>query len=161
VLIWFAVVSAVAVAEIFGSPMVDYRMVALGSVLPVVDVVVGQPTPLHTLAAPVGVLTIVMLATVGRRLVRRRLLGLPIGMFLHLVLDASWGNAQLFWWPAFGNDLSAFSVPESSAIAIRVLLDVIGVGVAVWAYKRYGLADPENRERLIRSGHLDRSYLTS
>ena len=160
-LIWFAVVSAVAVAEIFGSPLVDYRMVALGSVLPVIDLIVGQPTPVHTLAGPVVVLTAVMLATVGRRLLRRRLLGLPIGMFLHLVLDASWDSAQLFWWPAFGSDLSTQSVPESNAIAIRVILELVGIGTGVWAYRWYGLTDPENRDRLIRSGHLNRSFMPS
>jgi len=152
-------VSAVAVAEIFGSPMVDYRMVALGSLIPLIDLAVGQPTPLHSLVGPVVVLVLVMVLTVGRRLLRRRLLGIPIGMFLHLVLDASWANADLFWWPAFGPEFADLAVPEQEGFSIRLLLEAVGVVVAVWAYKRYGLDHPENRGRLLRSGHLNRSYL--
>jgi hypothetical protein len=161
VFIWFAAVSVVVVAEVFASPMIDYRMVALGSLLPLVDLIIGAPTPLHTLAGPVVVLAAVMAATVGRRLVRRRLLGIPIGLFLHLVLDASWDDAELFWWPFFGLDLSPNAVPESSTVPVRLILEVLGLAVGAWAYRRYGLTHAENRDRLIRSGHLNRAYIRS
>ncbi len=158
-LIWFAVVSTVVVAEIFASPMVDYRMVALGSLIPLVDLAFGTPTPLHSLLGPVVVLAVVMLSTIGRRLLRRRLLGIPIGMFMHLVLDASWDSARLFWWPAFGADLADIAVPESKSVMVRIFLDLVAVAVGVWAYRRYGLDNPENRDRLLKSGHLHRDYL--
>ncbi|MEM9893187.1 MAG: hypothetical protein AAF962_20145 [Actinomycetota bacterium] len=161
-LVWFAVVAMVLVAEIFQSPMVDYRMVALGAVLPLIEVLIGRPIFLHTLAAPVLLLCVVMAATTGRRLVRRRFLGLPIGLFLHLVLDATWANTKLFWWPALGFDLGGEQTPEqANGLVVAVLLELVGIAVAVWAYRRYGLARPDLRRRFLTTGQLDRSVLSS
>ncbi len=160
--LWFAVVAAVLVAEIFQSPMVDYRIVALGAVLPLSDLVLssaGLGTVFHSLLAPIVILAVVMATTVGRRLLRRRLLGIPIGMFLHLVLDGTWADQSLFWWPLFGLELS--DIPERSGLVFRLGLEVVAVGVAVVAYRRYGLDDVQNRERLIRQGHLQRGYLSA
>lgn len=160
-IIWFAVVSAVIVAEVFQSPMVDYRMVALGALLPLVDLILPgvDQAVLHSLLAPIAVLTVVMLATVGRRLLRRRLLGLPIGMFLHLVLDGSWSDRNMFWWPLFGTNGDA--APEQSGLVLRFVLEAVGLVVAVVAYRRYGLDSVDNRQRLLRSGHLQRGYLST
>ncbi len=159
---WFAVVAAVLVAEIFQSPMVDYRTVAAGALLPLLDVVaapLGLGAVLHSLLAPIIVLTVVMASTIGRRLLRRRLLGIPIGMFLHLVLDGSWTDQSLFWWPLFGVELS--EVPERGGLILRLGLEVVAVGVAAIAYRRYGLDDAQNRTRLLRHGHLQRGYLSA
>ncbi|MEM7275180.1 MAG: hypothetical protein AAF547_19020 [Actinomycetota bacterium] len=153
-LIWFAVAAPFLVAEIFKSPMVDYRMVALGALLPLIEVVIGQPFVLHTLLGPVVVLTVVMLGTINRRLLRRRLLGIPIGMFFHLVLDATWSSPRLFWWPAFGFSLADEPVPETTGVAWRLLLELAGIALAVFAYRRYGLDRPAARTRLLRTGHL-------
>lgn len=155
--LWFVVVAPFLVAEIFKSPMVDYRLVALGAALPLVELGIGHAFVLHTLLGPVVVLTAVMLTTIGRRLVRRRLLGVPIGMFLHLALDASWNSAELFWWPAFGLSLADRPVPETTAIGWRLLLEVLAVGVAYVAVGRYELDQPANRARLRRTGHLMRT----
>ncbi|MEM8925905.1 MAG: hypothetical protein AAGD35_20565 [Actinomycetota bacterium] len=158
--LWFAVLATVLVAEIFRSPMVDYRMVALGALLPLIEVVIGRVFFLHTLLAPVLVLTLVMATTSGRRLRRRRLLGIPIGMFFHLILDATWADTALFWWPVAGLDLSDRVVPErGQSPLLTLLLELVAVGVGVWAYRRYGLDDPDNRRRLLTTGHLDRSVL--
>ena len=154
--IWFVVASVVIVAEVFRSPLVDYRLVALGALLPLVDLVV--PLALHTLLAPVVMLTVVMVATPRRRLLRRRLLGVPIGAFLHLVLDATWTSTALFWWPLLGFELDRADVPEWSRNPwLGVTLELVGVGLGVWAWRRYGLTDGENRRVLIRRGHLARS----
>ncbi|MEM7326458.1 MAG: hypothetical protein AAF531_25455 [Actinomycetota bacterium] len=158
--IWFVVAAPFLVAEIFKSPMVDYRLVALGAVLPLVEVFFGQAFVLHTLLAPVVVLTVVMLTTMNRRLVRRRLLGIPIGMFLHLVLDGTWSSATLFWWPAFGFSLADQPVPESTGIGWRIVLEILGVALAVFAYRRYDLDQPPVRARLARTGHLTAARAT-
>lgn len=154
VLVWFLVAAPFMVAEIFKSPMVDYRLVALGAALPLVEVALGHAFVLHTLLGSVLVLTVVMLATIGRRLVRRRLLGIPIGMFLHLVLDGTWSSASLFWWPAFGLSLRDEAVPVTTSLGWRVVLELVGIGLAVFAVRRYGLDQPANRSRLVRTGHL-------
>ncbi|MDA3041063.1 MAG: hypothetical protein O3C27_16340 [Actinomycetota bacterium] len=159
--LWFLVVAPVIVAEVFRSPMVDYRVVALGAVLPLAEALLGGPSVFHTLLLPVVVLTVVMLATQRRRLVRRRLLGLPIGLLLHLVLDATWADRTLLWWPAFGGSFGEGQVPEvDRALAVGLGLEVIAVAIGVWAARRYELVDPRNRSRLVRSGQLDRHVLS-
>jgi hypothetical protein len=159
--LWFAVLAPVAVAEVFRSPLVDYRMVAAGALLPLVEVVAGRPLLLHTLFAPVAALTVVMVVTIRRRLVRRRLLGLPIGMLVHLVLDATWADATSFWWPAFGSPLDELAVPEvGRPIWVPVVLELVAVVVAVWAWRRYELRDEANRRLLLRTGHLARRVLS-
>jgi hypothetical protein len=158
VLFWFLLTAPFLVAEIFKSPMVDYRLVALGAALPLLELALPNAFVLHTLLAPVAVLTVVMLATMGRRLVRRRLLGVPIGMFFHLVLDGTWASASLFWWPAFGFSFAELAVPEASSIGVRLILEVVGLAIGVVAYRRYGLDEPDKRNRLIRTGHLTTSW---
>lgn len=155
-LLWFVVAAPFLVAEVFRSPMVDYRMVALGAVLPVIEAVIGQAFVLHTLLAPVAALALVMGATTGRRLLRRRLLGIPIGLFLHLVLDGTWASTELFWWPALGFDIDT-AVPETTALQWRLVLELAAIALAWVAWRRYGLDDPGARQRLLRSGHLPAS----
>lgn len=159
--LWFVILAPVVVAEIFRSPMLDYRIVALGALLPLIEVVLGHPSVLHTLLGAVLMLALVVLGTQKRRLVRRRLLGIPIGVLLHLVLDGSWTRASLFWWPAFGFDFGDQQVPEFAGSAVRVLvLEALALVVARLAYVRYELDQPANRELLLRTGQLSRSVLS-
>ncbi len=159
-LLWFAVVAPVIVAEVFRSPMVDYRVVALGAVLPVGEAVLGGPRVLHTLVGAVLVLAIVMLSSRHRRLLRRRMLGLAIGLFLHLVLDGTWTDQDLLWWPGFGMSFGVDQVPElRHGLAFGLLLELSAMAMAVWAYRRYQLDDEENRSLLIRTGQLNRTVL--
>ncbi len=167
-LLWFVVLAPVLVAEIFRSPMIDYRLVALGAALPVAEAVFGGPFVLHTLVGAVAALTLVMLSTQRRRLVRRRLLGVPIGFFFHLVLDASWARTELFWWPVVGlarGDGWSFGSTESGLpefdrpLIVGLALEVVAVGVAVWAWRRYELADTDNRSFFVRTGQLTRAAL--
>lgn len=156
---WFVALSFVAVVLVFQSPALDYRMVILGSILPLVGVIPGVPPLLHTLLAPVVVMTVVMLATQGRRLVRRRLLGVPIGMFMHLVLDGAWSVTELFWWPLFGTDLPEVALPTLGRGAMGVLMEIVGVVVLVWAWRRFGFDDPTRRSVFMKDGRLDRALV--
>ena len=157
--IWFLALSFVLVALVFDSPALDYRMVLLGSVLPVVELVAGGPWALHTLLAPLAMLLAVMLATRRRRLTRRRWLGLPIGLFLYLVLDGSWLRTELFWWPAFGGRVDGGNLPELKPVATLVLLELVGLAVGAWAVRRYGLADRQRLRLFCTQGRLDRSQM--
>ena len=157
-LLWFAAGSAVIVWAVFQSPAIDYRMVMLGSVLPLLEVPFGAGF-LHTLLAPVLALGVVMAATVGRRLVRRRYLGIPIGMFLYLVLSGAWANTGVFWWPLGGGTLYDDPSPVVDHGAWSIALELAGIGLAVWAYRRFGLEDRRRRERFLRTGQLDRAFV--
>ncbi len=159
-LLWFAGLSLLVVWQVFGSPALDHRMVVVGSVLPVVEVVAGGPRLLHTMVGAVAVLLGVVLGTRNRRVLRRRLLGVPIGLFLHLVLDGVWADTQVFWWPAFGASFGTGQVPELTRGYVGLAMEVVGV-VALWfAWRVFGLADPGRRAGFLRTGRLDRSLRT-
>ncbi len=156
-LIWYAATAVVGVWAVFDSPALDYRLVMVGSVLPVAEVTLGRPGPLHSLVTAVGVLMAVMLATQGRRLVRRRWLGVPIGLFAHLVFSATWADTDAFWWPLTGLGLSDSRPPEIDRGALSVLLEVAGLGLGLWWFRRVGLDDARNRLEFRRTGQLPRA----
>ena len=156
-LIFYAALAAVGVWAIFDSPAIDYRMVMVGAVLPVAEVGLGRPGPLHSLVTAVAVLALVMGLTRGRRLVRRRWLGIPIGLLAHLVLSGTWADTDAFWWPLTGGDLSAARPPELARGPVTVVLEIIGIGVAWWWYRRVGLDEPVAREAFRRTGQLPRT----
>ena len=103
-LLWYVGVSVLLVANVFKSSGIDYRLIALGSMLPLlVDLPVGHTAFGHTVLFPIVLLVVVMIGTIGRpRLTRRRLLCLPIGVFCGLILSGAFTNADLFWWPLGG-----------------------------------------------------------
>jgi hypothetical protein len=101
-------------------------------------------------------LALVMLATPRRRLIRRRWLGLPIGMFVHLVLDGAWANTKVFWWPAFGTSFGHHRLPELDRGALLVAMEVAGVAALVYGGNRFGLRDAAARARFLQTGQLPR-----
>jgi hypothetical protein len=153
---WFVGVGWLLVVAVFQSPALDYRLVMLGTIVPLADAVTGGPWVLHTLLASVALLAVVMLATQRRRLVRRRWLGLPIGMFIHLVLDGAWTNTNVFWWPAFGGSFGHGRLPELDRGAFSVVMEFVGVAALLYAWNRFGLRDPAARDRFLRTGQLPR-----
>jgi hypothetical protein len=93
-------------------------------------------------------------------LIRRRLLGVPIGLLLHLVLDGTWATSELLWWPGFGTSFGENQLPEfSRSLAVGIILELAALAAALWAYRRYDLDRPENRTRLISTGQLNREVL--
>ena len=156
-LLWFVGGAVALVWVVFQSPALDYRVVAAGAVLPLLDGVTGGPWVLHTLAGAVVALAAVMVATRRRRLARRRWLGVPIGLFLHLVLDAAWARTALFWWPVVGHGAFDGSLPElDRPLALTVLLELAGAGALRWLWRGFALADPARRADLVRTGRLPR-----
>jgi hypothetical protein len=153
---WFIGVGWLLVVAVFQSPALDYRLVMLGTVVPLADALTGGPWVMHTLLASVALLAIVMLATQRRRLVRRRWLGLPIGMFIHLVLDGAWTNTHVFWWPAFGASFGHERLPELDRGGLSVVMEFVGVAALLYAWNRFDLRVPAVRDRFLRTGQLPR-----
>ena len=153
---WFVGVGWLLVVSVFQSPALDYRMVMLGSVVPLLDGITGGPWLLHTLLAAVAALAVVMVLTQRRRLVRRRWLGFPIGLFVHLVLDGAWANTDVFWWPAFGTSFGHDRLPEVDRGVLTLLMEVVGIAALVYGWRRYGLDDRGARDRFLRTGQLPR-----
>lgn len=154
-LIWFAATSVVLVAIVFKSPGVDYRYVVAGSLLPLVEAAFGGPKALHSVVGAVLVLVVVVLATQRRRLLRRKVLGIPIGLMAHLVLDLSFTRTDVFWWPVSSRSFASGQVPELDHLGLSLVLELVGLGVAWWAYRLFRLDEPERRERFLATGRLD------
>ena len=159
-LLWFAGLSFLLVAWVFASPAIDYRLVIGASVLPVVELAIGGPWPLHTLAAPVLVMALVMVIFRGQRLAQRRWLGIAIGLFMHLVLDGSWARTTLFWWPLFGTSIDEGDIPTLPAPLALVAMELAGLIALVWVARRYRLDQPTERSRFLRNGQLSRAAMS-
>jgi hypothetical protein len=159
VLLWFVGPSILIVWSVFRSPAADYRVVAVGSVLPLVELPFGEPRLLHSLVGAAVVMVAVMLGARGRRLVQRRLLGLPIGMLLHLALDGAWADTDAFWWPAFGVSWSTSELPEVGRGAFNILLELLGGVACWWGYRRFRLAEPERRTLFAQTGRVGRDIV--
>lgn len=154
-LLWFAGLSVLAVWKVFQSPALDYRFVILGSLLPLIELPLGGPRVLHALSGAVALLLLVMLSTRNRRRLRRELLGVPIGLLMHLVLDGVWTNAKVFWWPAFGASFGDARLPELARGLWVLPMELIGAGALAYAWKRCGLSDKSRRDVFLRSGRID------
>jgi hypothetical protein len=153
--LWLAFGSIFGVWNVFQSPGLDFRLIALGALLPLaLDAPFGEQAYAHTLLSAVVVLIVVMALTAGRghRLRRRRYLSLAIGWFAGLVLAASWAHKEVFWWPAFGTEWT--HAPLLAPWPVVVIEELLGLAAAWWAWSRFGLADATRRRELWRSGRL-------
>jgi hypothetical protein len=153
--LWFIGTAIVTVRYVFRDPAFDYRLLIVGSVLPLADGVTGGGGVLHTLLFSLVLMLVVMLSTVGHRPVRKLLLGLPIGTMLHLVFDATWTNNDLFWWPLGGWSFEDDRLPEAARGPWWDLgLELVGLALLVWVWRRSHLEDPARRRRFVRDGRL-------
>ena len=152
-LLWFIGAAIAAVWFVFRDDRFDYRLLLVGVLLPdLIDLPAGQARWAHSLTVAVGLLVIVMVAT-GRRPIRRLLLGLPIGMLLHLVFDGAFSMTKVFWWP-FSGSWGDEDVPVVARGWFNVLLELVGAALLVWAWRHFRLADRGVRQRFWRSGQL-------
>ena len=159
-LLWFAGMAIVAVWVIFKDPAIDLRLVVAGALLPdAIDVWTGHRWIAHTVLASVVLLTVVMLATRRHRLLRRQLLAVPIGTFLHLVLDGMWTDRHAFWWPFFGADFSDRDLPSLARGAANIPLELLGAIALWWACRRFRLTEPERRRTFLRTGRIGRDLV--
>jgi hypothetical protein len=153
-LLWFAATSVLTVYFVFRDPRFDYRFLVLGALLPdIVDAFAGRMWVLHSLGGAVGLLAVVMAVTVGDRPLRKRLLGLPIGVLLHIVFDGAFSTTEVFWWPVSGG-FGDHPLPVVARGWWNLVLEAAGAALLVWAWRLFGLADPVRRRRAVRAGEL-------
>jgi membrane-bound metal-dependent hydrolase YbcI (DUF457 family) len=156
VFLWFVGGAVLGVWLVFRSPAIDYRLVVLGALIPLAELPIGEPRILHSLTGAVIALVVAMVATPRRRLVQRRLVAIPIGMLLHLLLDFVWADTQAFWWPFAGLAWSDAALPELARGAFDIVLELLGAAALVWCYRRFRLDERDRRARFLRTGRLDR-----
>ena len=153
--VWFVAVSVTVVALIFRSPDLDYRLVMIGSVLPLVEGAFGGRWLLHSVAFNAVLLFGVMVVAHGRRPNQRRWLALPIGTLCHIALDGTWADTGVFWWPFTGlGALGTGAVSEFERLPGVLLLEGAGLIVGCWAWRRFALSDRSVRRILLTEGRL-------
>jgi hypothetical protein len=93
--------ACVATFFIFRSVGIDYRLIALGSLIPfAIDIALGHASLGHSFLLPVVALVIIMVGTIGqKRLLRRQLLCLVIGIFFSDVFEGTFLHQRTWWWP--------------------------------------------------------------
>jgi len=153
VLFWYIGLSVVAVHEVFRSRGLDYRLVALGALAPLlVDLPLGHQGPGHSMVVAVGVLGVVMLGTIGRsRVLRRHLVCLPVGWLCGLVLSGAFLHDHVFLWPLLGDPGDTGLLPPPTVL---VLAEAAGVAVCAWSVGRFGLGEAAHRADFVRTGRL-------
>lgn len=152
---WFIGTAVVAVSYVFRDPAFDYRLLMVGAVLPdLIDGAFGGARVFHSLTASVVLLTVVMLGTSRRKRLRRLLLPLPIGTFLHLVFDGAWSNSTVFWWPFLGTSFEDAPLPTVERGWWSLVLEVIGIGIVWWLWRTRNLGDRAVRHEFLHTGRL-------
>ncbi len=157
--LWFAGGAFVLVWLVFRSPAVDYRLVVVGALLPLGELPFGSPRVLHSITGAVALLALAMVLTPRRRLVQRRLVAVPIGVFVHLLLDGIWTDTQAFWWPFAGLAWSDAPLPELARGGFAIVLEVFGAAALWWCWRRFRLDEPDRRRRFLHTGQLDRDVV--
>ena len=152
--LWFIGTSVISVWYVFSDARFDYRLLAVGALLPdLIDVPGGYARWAHSLTVTVGTLVLVMLITAGRKPIRRLLLALPIGMLLHLVWDGVFASTRVLWWP-FGGSWDHVRVPSLQRGWWNVGFELVGALVLAWIWRQCELSDPRRRRDLIHHGVL-------
>lgn len=152
---WFLGTAVLSVWYVFRDPSFDHRLLLVGAVLPVVvDAIFGGARVLHSVTFAVLLLAVLMVATSGRKPIRKTLLGLPIGLLLYLVFSGAWMNADVFWWPFTGLDFDDAPHPVWERGWWNVPFELVGIGLCISIWRRAGLGDPDARDRFRTTGQL-------
>lgn len=154
VFFWFIGTACLAVGFVFRDPRFDYRLLVVGSVLPLVDGFFGGARALHSITTSIVLLAAIMLATSGRKPIRKMLLGLPIGMFLHLVFDGAWNDTDTFWWPFTGWEFVDEGAPVVDRGVWSLVLEVVGIAICVWLVRHNRLTTSDGRRQFLETGAL-------
>ena len=150
-LLWFAGLSFIIVATVFACPAIDYRLVVIGSLVPVIEMVLEGPWVLHSLLAPVVVMGFVMIAFQGKRLKQRKWLGIPIGMFLYLFLDRAWTLS--------GFQIDKANAPTREQPVVLVVMEATGLLAASYGVRKYKIYEKENMKLFLRTGRIQRQMM--
>lgn len=153
--LWFLGASAITVWFVFRDDKFDYRVLALGALLPdAIDILSGGAWVMHSVVSSIVLLTLVMVVARRGTVARRRWLALPIGTFLHLVFDGVFNNTTVFWWPLTGGSFGGANVPSLDRLPLDILLEIAGAVMIAWLWRANGLSVAGRRREFIRTGRL-------
>ena len=63
-------------------------------------------------------------------------------------------STNVFWWPVTGLSFDGARLPIVERGIMNLVFEVIGVLLCVFAWRRFGLADPQRRREFVSTGSL-------
>ena len=168
---WHAGVTMLVVWFVMrGNPRVDYRIVAVASLLPdLIDKPIGRLLFRerfdsgrlygHTLVLNVALFCVLFFMR-GR--IKRKAALVPISSLLHLAEDGLWSHPRIFWWPFFGGTFPRDPVGGGLLGFVNPLVrpavlwqEAIGLAAIVWLLAAHGALSREGITAFLRTGNLD------
>ena len=147
-----------------GNPRIDYRIVAIASILPdVIDKPIGRILLRdrfesgrlfgHTLLLNLALFCVLFFMR-GR--FKRTFVLVPTSMLMHLAEDAMWAQPRTFWWPLFGTTFPTDTTGGFLGIHWRVALiqEAIGLAVLLWLFAAHGMISRDGMAAFLRTGRL-------
>ncbi len=149
-----------------GNPRVDYRVVAVASLLPdFIDKPVGRiffkerfgsgRLYAHTLLLNVALFCVLFFMR-GRA--KRQFVLVPISSLLHLAEDGMWSKPRVFWWPFFGSKFPIDHSPWSWSSYFRpgiIVQEVVGLLLLLWLFGSHGKLNREGLANFVKTGRLE------
>ena len=170
---WHLGATVLIVRYVFRDPEMDLRWVLVGSLLPdVIDKPIGSVffhntfgthrLFAHSIVFPMVGLAVVLVATRRGSRMRLGLLGVIIGVFVHLLLDAAWATPEAFWWPFFGWEFPKVFDSDLFSLLGRMVSEplvwageVVGATYLVFLWRRYLAAKGQLRRFAKLDGRID------
>jgi hypothetical protein len=143
-----------------GNPRVDYRIVAVASLLPdIIDKPIGRifykgagRLYAHTLLLNVALFCVVFFLR-GR--IKRTFVLVPISSLLHLAEDGMWSRPRVFWWPLFGSRFAPAAHPTNYLRPGVIAQELIGIVLLLWLFGSHGKLNRAGLRNFVKTGRLE------
>jgi hypothetical protein len=171
VIFWHAGLSMTIVWFVMrGNPRVDYRIVAVASLLPdIIDKPIGRiilrsrfesgRIYAHTLLLNLALFCIVFFLR-GR--IKRTFVLVPISSLLHLAEDGVWSEPRIFWWPLFGSRFPRDPIPggllaflDPTRHPAVLVQEAIGLVLILWLLASHRMLSRDGVRVFLRTGMLE------
>lgn len=152
-----------------GNPRVDYRVVAVASLLPdLIDKPIGRlifkarfesgRVYAHTLLFH-ALLFCVLFFMRGRA--KRTYVLVPLSSLLHIAEDGVWSKPAVFWWPLLGSEFPRQPVPGGMFAFLSPVSnpgvfwqEPVGLAVLLWLFASHGMLSRSGLKTFLKTGML-------
>ena len=153
-MLWFVATAVVTVWFVFRDPRFDYRLLIVGSVLPLLDGVTGGAAVFHTLAFSLVLLALIMVLTVGHRRARQLLARAADRDAAASGVRWCLGGQRRCSGGRSADRPSTRRLPEVARGGWTVALELAGAVILAWVWRASNLSDPTARRLFWQQGRL-------